>query len=133
MKKKLNIVCLALIVWLGATQTFASGDLGQAEDKITQLSKDEVAKYFTESTIVGRDQEQGQCSQAVLDYRQKMAVRLLNQNVNFLWRFSCIWNFFSGQAILGGRAHRGPWVSFDHFCPCWCFCGRNCSSFSIGN
>ena len=107
MKKKLNIVCLALIVWLGATQTFASGDLGQAEDKITQLSKDEVAKYFTESTIVGRDQEQGQCSQAVLDYRQKMAVRLLKISELSLAFFMHMEFFFRTSSPWGSSR---PWA-----------------------
>ena len=49
----------------------ASGDFGDFGKAPTKLSEDFIATYYTEDKVVGRDMEQGQCSELVLRQRQK--------------------------------------------------------------
>ena len=67
----LNLTFLCLAALLGSS--LASGDLGSSEDKVSQLSEEEIAKYFTDQTVTGRDVEQGTCSERVQQFRQKAA------------------------------------------------------------
>lgn len=72
---KLTLLCLA---WLAGLGIDASGDFGDFADSTKALSQDEVDKYFTDTTVVGRTQDEGQCSQHVFDYRKKYEVQLKN-------------------------------------------------------
>lgn len=75
MKRYLTLLCLA---WLGLGISDGSGDFGDFDgaSAITALTQDEVDKYFTEYKVVGRQQDEGQCSQHVLDYRKKYEVQV---------------------------------------------------------
>jgi hypothetical protein len=54
-----------------------------------QLDDDTIAKYYTESLVVGRDMEQGQCSDQVLAVRKRARERVLelikNQHDTYLF------------------------------------------------
>ena len=78
----LTFLCLAAL--LGSS--LASGDLGDVEQKVTKLSDEEIAKYFTVQTVTGRDVEQGQCSQRVQEFRKKAAEDVSEKDLS---KFKC--------------------------------------------
>lgn len=66
---KLTFLCLAAL--LGSS--LASGDFGDFEDKVNELSQEEIDKYYTDQTVTGRNEDSGTCSERVQQFRQKAA------------------------------------------------------------